>query len=159
MQAFRNRGGFFSKPEELAVVEAMVTTNFLGPIRLTAALLPQLQGQKNATILNVTSDLAFLPGAFLPTYSATKAAMHAYTLALRPQIRGKIDVLEVIPPYVQTELGPNHGKDPRAMPLNNLIGAESCRSWSAITRELRLRPCRQGCASCQRHAGGAGRTA
>ena len=109
------------QPEELTDIEAMVTTNLLGPIRLTAALLPQLQGQKNATILNVTSGLAFLPGAFVPTYSATKAAMHAYTLSLRYQLKGKIDVFEVIPPYVQTDLGPNHGKDPRAMPLNEFI--------------------------------------
>ncbi len=109
------------QPEELADVEAMVTTNLLGLIRLTAALLPQLQGQKNATILNVTSGLAFLPGAFVPTYSATKAAMHAYTLALRYQLKGKIEILEVSPPYVQTDLGPNHGKDPRAMPLNEFI--------------------------------------
>ena len=109
------------QPEELTDVEAMITTNLLGPIRLTAALLPQLQGQKNATILNVTSGLAFLPGAFVPTYSATKAAMHAYTLSLRYQLKGKIDVLEVIPPYVQTDLGPNHSKDSRAMPLNEFI--------------------------------------
>ena len=109
------------QPEELSDVEAMVTTNLLGPIRLTAALLPQLQGRKNATILNVTSGLAFLPGAFVPTYSATKAAMHAYSLSLRYQLKGKINVLEVIPPYVQTDLGPNHGKDPRAMPLNEFI--------------------------------------
>lgn len=109
------------QPEELADCEAMVTTNLLGPIRLTAALLPLLQRQQDSTIINVTSGLAFLPGAFVPTYSATKAAMHSYTLSLRYQLRGKTDVLEVIPPYVQTDLGPNHGKDSRAMPLDEFI--------------------------------------
>ena len=109
------------QPEKLADCEAMVTTNLLGPIRLTAALLPLLQRQQDSTIINVTSGLAFLPGAFVPTYSATKAAMHSYTLSLRYQLRGKTDVLEVIPPYVQTDLGPNHGKDSRAMPLKEFI--------------------------------------
>ena len=110
-----------TQSEDLAEVEAMITTNLLGPIRLTAALLPLLQRQQDSSIINVTSGLAFLPGAFVPTYSATKAAMHSYTLSLRYQLRGKTDVLEVIPPYVQTDLGPNHGKDPRAMPLNEFI--------------------------------------
>ena len=109
------------QPEELADCEAMVTTNLLGPMRLTAALLPLLQRQQDSTIINVTSGLAFLPGAFVPTYSATKAAMHSYTLSLRYQLREKTNVLEVIPPYVQTDLGPNHGKDSRAMPLNEFI--------------------------------------
>ena len=109
------------QPEELADCEAMVTTNLLGPMRLTAALLPLLQRQQDSTIINVTSGLAFLPGAFVPTYSATKAAMHSYTLSLRYQLREETNVLEVIPPYVQTDLGPNHGKDSRAMPLNEFI--------------------------------------
>ncbi len=110
-----------TQPEDLAEAEAMVTTNFLGPIRLTAVLLPLLQRQQNSTILNVTSGLAFLPSAFVPTYSATKAAMHSYTLSLRYQLQGRTDVIEVIPPYVQTDLGPKHGKDPRAMPLTEFI--------------------------------------
>ncbi len=110
------------QPEELTDVEAMVTTNLLGPIRLTAALLPHLGRQENAAILNVTSGLAFVPGAFVPTYSATKAAMHSYTLSLRYQLQGRIQVLEIIPPYVQTDLGPNHGRDPRAMPLDEFVG-------------------------------------
>jgi uncharacterized oxidoreductase len=108
--------------EDLTEMEAMVTTNLLGPIRLTAALLPHLQEQPSSTIMNVTSGLAFLPGAFVPTYSATKAAMHSYTLSLRFQLKTTTtEVLELIPPYVQTNLGPNHGTDPRAMPLADFI--------------------------------------
>jgi uncharacterized oxidoreductase len=109
-------------PDDLADVDAMVTTNLLGPIRLIAALLPLLRRQLHSTVMNVTSGLAFVPGAGVPTYSATKAAMHSYTQSLRHQLRETaIEVIEVIPPYVQTDLGPGHGTDPRAMPLSEFI--------------------------------------
>ena len=103
--------------------DAMVTTNLLGPIRLTAALLPALLAQKQATIMTVSSGLAFVPLAMTPTYCATKAAIHSYTQSLRYQLRDtSLQVLELIPPYVQTELmGPGQANDPRAMPLNGFI--------------------------------------
>ena len=107
---------------DLAAAEAMVATNLLGPIRLTSALLPILLRQPQSTIANVTSGLAFVPGSGVPTYSATKAAMHAYTLAMRHQLRQtSVKVIEVIPPYVQTELGAGHGIDLRAMQLPAFI--------------------------------------
>jgi len=108
---------------DLADAAEMVETNLLGPVRLTSALLPLLQGRPKSAILNVTSGLAFVPGAGVATYSATKAAMHSYTLSLRQQLRHTTtEVIEIIPPYVQTDLGPNHGSDPRAMPLQDFIG-------------------------------------
>jgi uncharacterized oxidoreductase len=119
-----------SKPENLKSqgsdqgdTEAMITTNLLGPIRLTAALLPHLQRQPRATILNVSSGLAFVPLPFAPTYSATKAALHSYTQSLRVQLRDTpVQVIEIIPPYVQTELGGSRQtNDPRAMPLGEYI--------------------------------------
>ena len=64
---------------DLADAEAIVTTNLLGPIRLTAALLPHLEKQPHAVIMNVSSGLAFMPLALTPTYCATKAAIHSYT--------------------------------------------------------------------------------
>jgi uncharacterized oxidoreductase len=103
--------------------EAIITTNLLGPIRLTAALLPQLKKQPTATIMTVSSGLAYLPMALTPTYCATKAAIHSYSMTLRYQLRGtKVDVLELVPPYVQTELmGSRQANDPRAMPLKEYI--------------------------------------
>jgi uncharacterized oxidoreductase len=110
-----------AQPEDLADAEAIVATNLLGPIRLTAALLPQLKKQAHATIMNVSSGLAFVPLAFTPTYCATKAAIHSYTQSLRYQLRGTtIEVLELIPPYVQTDLM-DGAEDPRAMPLKDFI--------------------------------------
>jgi len=106
---------------DLADAESIVATNLLGPIRLTAALLPHLQKQPHATIVNVTSGLAFLPLAFTPTYCATKSAIHSYTMSLRYQLRAThIEVIELVPPYVQTDLM-NGAEDRRAMPLNAYI--------------------------------------
>lgn len=109
--------------EELTDAEAIITTNLLGPIRLTAALLPQLRRQPAATIMTVSSGLAYLPMSMTPTYCATKAAIHSYSLTLRYQLKGtKIEVLELVPPYVQTELmGDAQANDPRAMPLKDYI--------------------------------------
>ena len=107
----------------VADAEATVATNLLGPIRLTAALLPLLETQPHAAIMTVSSGLAFLPGAMTPTYCATKAAIHSYTQSLRYQLRDtSVQVLELIPPYVQTELlGPWQASDPNAMPLTDFI--------------------------------------
>lgn len=107
----------------LAVAESIITINLLGPLRLTAALLPTLRKQPRATIVTVSSGLAFMPLAATPTYCATKAAIHSWTQSLRYQLRNtNIEVLEFTPPYVQTELqGPQMASDPNAMPLVDFI--------------------------------------
>src|ERR1017187_4364794 len=104
-----------AQQDNLADAEATVATNLLGPIRLTAALLPHLQKQPSSTIMNVSSGLAFLPLALTPTYCATKAAIHSYTLSLRYQLKATTtEVLELIPPYVATDLM-GGASDARAM--------------------------------------------
>ena len=111
------------KAGDVATAEAEVTTNLLGPIRLTAALLPHLLKQPAATVMTVSSGLAFTPLAMTPTYCATKAAIHSYSMSLRYQLRGThVGVVEIVPPYVQTELmGEHQLADPRAMPLKEYI--------------------------------------
>jgi uncharacterized oxidoreductase len=105
----------------LADAEAIVATNLLGPIRLTAALLPVLQKQAYSAVMNVSSGLAFVPIAPTSTYCATKAAIHSYTQSLRYQLRGSTtEVLELIPPYVATDLL-DGASDPRAMPLDKFL--------------------------------------
>jgi uncharacterized oxidoreductase len=103
--------------------EATILTNLLGPILLTNELLPFLRKQPSATIMSVTSGLAFIPLAMTPTYCATKAAMHSYTESLRYQLREtSVEVLELAPPYVATSLmGDQQAADPRAMPLEEFI--------------------------------------
>ena len=116
------------RPEDLKAqrvedAEAIITTNLLGPVRLTAALLPHLQKQSSSAIINVSSGLAFVPFPATPTYSATKAALHSYTVALRVQLQGtSVEVIEIIPPAVATDLTPGRStRDPRMMSLPDFI--------------------------------------
>ncbi|MGX1323061.1 putative oxidoreductase [Bradyrhizobium sp. USDA 377] len=99
--------------------EAIVETNILGVLRVTAAFLPLLKGQPNATIIATSSNLAFVPRADFPTYCASKAFLHSWLQSLRHQLRKiPVEVLELAPPYVQTELtGAVQASDARAMPL------------------------------------------
>jgi uncharacterized oxidoreductase len=121
-----------AQQEDLADAEAMIATNLLGLMRLTAALLPQLQRQPRSTIMNVSSGLAFVPLALTPTYCATKAAVHSYTQSLRYQLRDTAtEVLELVPPYVATDLM-DGASDPRAMPLDKFI--------SEVMEILKARP-------------------
>ena len=112
-----------AKPTDVADAEATIATNLLGPIRLTAALVPHFLKQSAATIINLSSGLAFVPMSATPTYCATKAAIHSYTQSLREQLkRTSIEVLELIPPYVATELmGAQQAADPHAMALDQFI--------------------------------------
>lgn len=105
------------------VAKETVETNLLGPMYLTDALLPHFLKQPSATIMTVTSGLAYAPLNMTPTYSATKAAIHSYTQSLRYQLKDtKVEVVELIPPYVQTHLmGDRQANDPNAMPLKDFI--------------------------------------
>lgn len=111
------------KAQRLADAEAIITTNLLGPVRLTAALLPHLQKQASSAIINVSSGLAFVPFPVTPTYSATKAALHSYTLSLRVQLQETpVEIIEIIPPAVATDLTPGRStNDPRMMSLEDFI--------------------------------------
>jgi len=104
-----------------SVLVSTVTTNLLGPIRMTSALIEHLKKQPAATIINVSSGLAFVPLASTAVYSATKAAIHSYTQSMRYRLKGSsVRVLELIPPWVQTDLL-NSKDEPRAMPLAAFI--------------------------------------
>ena len=104
---------------DLSDAEATVTTNLLGPIRLTNALVEHLTAQDDAVIVTVTSGLAFVPLVDAPTYCATKAAIHSYTLSLRDALDGKVEVIELAPPGVQTTLTPGQEKRSMYQPLDD----------------------------------------
>ena len=109
--------------DNLAVAEAIVQTNILGVLRMTAELLPCLTRQPRSAIITTTSGLAFVPRAPFPTYCASKAFLHSWLQSLRVQLRDtSVEVLELAPPYVQTALaGPDQETDPRAMPLADYV--------------------------------------
>ncbi len=104
---------------DVSVAQKVIETNILGTIRVTAAFLPLLKGQPGPTIMATSSNLAFIPRADFPTYCASKAFLHSWLQSLRHQLRKiPVEVLELSPPYVATELtGPHQVADPRAMPL------------------------------------------
>ena len=105
------------------IAEDTILTNLLGPIRLNNALLPSLMERPSATIMTVTSGLAYVPLAMTPTYCATKAAIHSYTQSLRYQLKStSVRVLELVPPYVRTSLmGDRQAADQNAMPLGDFV--------------------------------------
>lgn len=107
-----------AEPFSLETAETAVATNLLGPIRLTMALLPHLRTQKASTVITVTSGLAFIPLVATPTYNATKAALHSWTQSLRTQLADtSVEVLELAPPAVATDLMLGHAESPASMPL------------------------------------------
>ena len=102
------------------LTRALVETNLLGPIRMTSALVEHLKTQPDAAVVNVTSGLAFTPLAHSAVYSATKAALHSWTLSLRFRLQGElVRVLELAPPWVRTDLIGSRD-EPRAMPLDDV---------------------------------------
>lgn len=109
-------------PFDMTACEAAIAINLLAPIRLTTALLPHLRRQARSVVVNVTSGLAFVPRADTPTYGATKAALHSWTQSVRHQLRGTpVQVIELAPPLVATDLTPGQRDNPRAMPLDEFI--------------------------------------
>ena len=103
------------------LILSTVTTNLMGPIRLTSALIEHLKKQNHAAVINNSSVLGFTPLALAAVYSSTKAAIHSYTLSLRYKLKGtSVKVIEVPPPWVQTDLL-NSNNEPRAMPLADFI--------------------------------------
>ncbi|RZJ22066.1 MAG: SDR family NAD(P)-dependent oxidoreductase, partial [Brevundimonas sp.] len=116
---------------DLDIVEQTIAINLFGPIRLTAALLPHLKSKASATVVTVSSGLAFVPLTATPTYSATKAAIHSWTQSLRTQLKGtSVKVVEWAPPAVATDLMPGHAANPNSMPLADFT-AESLALFEA----------------------------
>jgi len=108
-------------PVDDELLSTTVETNLLGPIRMTSALIEHLKTRDGAVVANVTSVLGFVPMAIAAVYSATKAALHSYTLSQRYLLRdSKVSLIEIAPPWVRTELM-NSSEEERAMPLEAFI--------------------------------------
>jgi len=111
------------KPESfLASAESVVTTNVLGPVRLIAAFIEHLQTRPDATLITVSSGLAFTPLAVTPSYNASKAAIHMLSESIRLQLADtSVKVVELVPPSVRTALLPGQEDNEVAMPLDEFI--------------------------------------
>jgi uncharacterized oxidoreductase len=108
-------------PAHFAATERTVDLNLLGTVRVIDAFTPHLIAQGRGTIVTVSSGIGFLPFPLMPTYAATKAAVHAYSEALRAQLAGTgVEVSELVPPAVDTHLGSGN---PHALRLED-FGAE-----------------------------------
>ena len=91
--------------DEFLAGDSEIKINLEAPIVLSGLFIPYLTGKKEADIINVSSGLGFVPAARMPVYSATKAGLHAFSMALRYQLKNQgIKVFEVVPPAVDTEL-------------------------------------------------------
>lgn len=112
-----------SKDWNTADAEQIIETNILGVLRVIGAILPMLKGKENAAIVTTSSNLAFMPRADFPTYCASKAFLHSWLQSLRHQLRHQgIEVLELAPPYVRTELtGAAQAADPRAIAVDDYV--------------------------------------
>jgi len=111
------------KPEGfLASAESVLTTNVLGPVRLIAAFIEHLQSRPDATIMTVSSGLAFTPLGVTPSYNASKAAIHMLSESIRLQLADTtVKVVELEPPSVRTALMPGQEESEVAMPLDEFI--------------------------------------
>lgn len=99
----------------------VIDINLLGTMRVVETLLPQILSQSDAAICTVTSGLAFAPLPSAPAYSASKAAVHSYSLSLRHRLKGQAQVIEIAPPAVQTGLTPGQETREGYLPLADYI--------------------------------------
>jgi short-subunit dehydrogenase involved in D-alanine esterification of teichoic acids len=94
----------------------------LGPVRLIASFIEHLQKQPDATIITVSSGLAFAPLKVTPSYNASKAAIHMLTESVRLQLADTtVKLKELVPPSVATDLVPGQRDSEFAMPLDEFV--------------------------------------
>ncbi len=107
-------------PAHVAQAEQSVAVNLLGTIRVVDAFTPHLLAQGHGDVLTVTSGIGFTPFPLMPTYGATKAAVHSYTESLRAHLAGTgVGVSELVPPAVAT--AGQEQLNPNALPLDAFL--------------------------------------
>jgi short-subunit dehydrogenase involved in D-alanine esterification of teichoic acids len=98
----------------------VVETNIVGPLRLVSAFIGHLQTRPHATVMTVSSGLAHTPLAATPTYNGSKAFIHRFSETIRLQLAStSVEVVELVPPAVQTDLMPGQAEEPHFLPLDD----------------------------------------
>lgn len=125
-------------PNAYKNASAEIMTNYLATVLLTDSLLPLLKQQKEAAVINVSSIVAFSPGLMLPTYSASKAALHSYTQILRLSLSqtSTVKVFEVMPPLVDTEFAKDIASETKISPL--AVAEELVKDMEANHYEIKV---------------------
>jgi uncharacterized oxidoreductase len=121
-----------------SIAREEMETNYFATINLTNKLLPLLKSQSESAIINVSSIVAFAPGLSLPTYSASKAALHSYTQSLRLSLKseGNVKVFELMPPLVDTEFAKDIPSDNKIPPQE--VAEDLVRSMEQNNYEVRV---------------------
>jgi uncharacterized oxidoreductase len=114
-------------------------TNYLSVIRLNEKLIPILRKQPEAAIVDVSSIVAYTPNHIIATYSATKAALHSYTVSLRHALskNSSIKVFELMPPLVNTEFSHDIGGAERGIPPS-VVAADLLAAFEQDSYEVRV---------------------
>jgi len=122
--------------ETLKTIDNEIAINLEAPIELCAYFIPLLQAQKESAIINITSGLGFIPSVAMPVYSATKAALHSFSVTLRRQLKDtSIKVFELIPPMVDTDLDKGERKK-RGLTYFGITPEQTAReSFEAIQKD------------------------
>lgn len=114
----QNRPPSILEPQKWTDTEFELAVNLHAPIHLANLFASFLAKKEKAAMINVTSGLAFCPISFMPVYCASKAALHSFSQSLRHQLsKTSIEVIEVAPPMVQTDLG-GKGLHNQGVPLD-----------------------------------------
>jgi uncharacterized oxidoreductase len=121
---------------DLAELTRELEVNVSGPIRTISVLVDRLRANRG-TILNVSSGLAYVPLQAAPIYCATKAALHSYTLSLRQQLKGQVEVVELLPPAVATEMTSDFAEGDFAMITTEALVQATIRGLRSKALEIR----------------------
>lgn len=127
----------FQHEMDMRKVDNEIQTNLMALIHFDSLFTPFLKDKKDATIIHISSGLAFAPLAFMPVYCATKAAVHSLSLSLRHQLKPLgIAVFEIAPPAVDTELGHDRREDKEASHGGIPISEFLSEAWQALEQDI-----------------------
>jgi uncharacterized oxidoreductase len=104
-----------------ALMLSTIETNFIGPVRMTSALIEHLKRQHDSVIAYTGSWLGFTPLSLSAVYSATRAAVHSFAMPQRFMLRNSgVRVVEIVPPWTRTDMFDSREAED-AMPLDKFI--------------------------------------